>query len=337
MIPVFNVIEAATGDNLWLSALRQVLSCSPTIQPSRAGGTQELLHAALVLHNPRERWVVSRQPAINPAFAIAELIWILQGRNDAAFLNYFNPGLPKFAGTGTTYHGAYGHRLRTAFGIDQLRRGYETLSSTPASRQVVLQIWNSSWDMPQPDGSPIAPDIPCNINSLLKVRNGHLHWTQILRSNDLHLGLPYNLIQFTTLHEIMAGWLNLELGPYLHIADSLHIYCDTIDIVGSSTKIDSPENIDRLGASFAQTESYLENMELLIEAIIEEATDARALCLHLEAIDLPIAWRNMATLLVAEACRKRSDPDLSKKVLHTCTSSLLQQVATRWFARCEQT
>jgi thymidylate synthase len=45
-----------------------------------------------------------------------------------------------------------------------------------------------------------------------------------MRSNDLFKGLPYNLIQFTTLQEIIAGWLRIEVGSYNHISDSLHLY-----------------------------------------------------------------------------------------------------------------
>ena len=47
---------------------------------------------------------------------------------------------------------------------------------------------------------------------------------QIMRSNDLHLGLPHNLVQFTSLQEILAGWLGLEPAGYHHLSDSLHVY-----------------------------------------------------------------------------------------------------------------
>ena len=35
-----------------------------------------------------------------------------------------------------------------------------------------------------------------------KVRQGKLEWSQIMRSNDVLLGMPYNFIQFTGLQEI---------------------------------------------------------------------------------------------------------------------------------------
>src|SRR5260370_24286567 len=135
------------------------------LQASRSGQTRELLGTAFTIKSPRQRWVTSRQPALNPAFAIAEVIWIMSGRRDAEFLNYWNPKLPQYAGSGKNYHGAYGFRLRRHLGLDQLERAYQALSNNPDTRQVVLQIWDSCVDFPLTDGSPADPDIPCNVCS----------------------------------------------------------------------------------------------------------------------------------------------------------------------------
>ena len=81
-------------------------------------------------------------------------------------------------------------------------------------------------DLPDLDGSPANEDIPCNVLAMLKVRDGALHWTQVMRSNDLFLGLPYNIVQFTMLQEVLAGWLGVRVGPYNVVIDSLHVYVD---------------------------------------------------------------------------------------------------------------
>ena len=72
----------------------------------------ELLHVGITINKPRQRWISSRIPALNPAFALAEIIWIVNGSNDAEIINYWNPALPKYAGIHKNYHGAYGFRLR---------------------------------------------------------------------------------------------------------------------------------------------------------------------------------------------------------------------------------
>src|SRR5689334_22652456 len=107
------VFRADTADLLWRQAFTSLIETADGARAtSRQGVTIETLHAAFELLDPRQRWIVSRAPAINPAFAIAEVIWILRGRNESAVLNYWNRQLPKYAGPTDVYPGAYGHRLR---------------------------------------------------------------------------------------------------------------------------------------------------------------------------------------------------------------------------------
>ena len=102
-----HVFEGTTANEVWLKAALKFENSEGTHeQPSRAGQTKELLGAAFTIHNPRQRWASSRQPSINPAFAIAEVVWIVSGRRDSSFLNNWNPKLPQFAGGGKNYHGA---------------------------------------------------------------------------------------------------------------------------------------------------------------------------------------------------------------------------------------
>jgi len=82
-----------------------------------------------------------------------------------------------YTGPGKRYHGAYGHRLWCWFGFDQLERTYLALKNNPDSRQVVLHIWDPKIDLPDEEGRPAAPDVPCNVLSMLKVRDGKLEWT----------------------------------------------------------------------------------------------------------------------------------------------------------------
>ena len=206
-----HVIAGLTADEVWQAAARLLLDPTQAVpQSSRAGDTFEALHVVLELQRPSQRWITSRSPAMNPAFALVEAFWIAAGRRDSGLPTYWNPALPRYCGSGESYHGAYGHRIRHHLGIDQLDRAYSALKSNPDSRQCVLQIWDSTVDLPSADGKPSNQDIPCNLLSIPKVRNGKLEWMQIIRSNDLFLGLPHNIVQFTVLQEMLSGWLGLE-------------------------------------------------------------------------------------------------------------------------------
>src|SRR5680860_994578 len=132
------------------------------------------------------------------------------------------------------FHGAYGHRLgsrprlsrdaeralrvsthQEPPPLDQVRTAYEALIHSPHSRQVVLQIWDSKRELANP--SPRSADVPCNLLSHLMIRNDRLEWLPVMRSNDLIWGTPLNFVQFTCLQEIMAGWLGVEVGSYVHM------------------------------------------------------------------------------------------------------------------------
>ncbi len=333
---MFSTFESNNADELWSQIANAYRNGRFDNQTSRFGDTFELLHAALSLTQPRQRWVFSRKPVINVAFALVETVWMIRGRSDAAFLNYFNRSLPKFAGSTETYHGAYGNRLRRSFCIDQLERAYHVLAANPDSRQVVLQIWNPSLDLPGANGLQSAADIPCNISSLLKVRNGRLEWTQIMRSNDLYRGLPYNLVQFTTLQEVLAGWLRLEVGEYSHLSDSLHVYSDNTSHIQNGTKVDSLWNSDDLALPKVESDVGFRSLESLIELIINcRATSAELATLALK-LELPPCFRNQAIIIAAEGVRRLGDARLARSMIENCSNPALNSLFAAWLDRTER-
>src|SRR5207249_2638830 len=86
------------------------------LQESRDQPTTELLHVATTISDPRQRIVFSR--AINPAFAIAEVISMLAGSDDLSFLAFWNPRMKKFSDDGLTLCGAYGPRIGSQPSLD---------------------------------------------------------------------------------------------------------------------------------------------------------------------------------------------------------------------------
>lgn len=98
-----------------------------------------------IYDKPQERVLFSAVRDANPFFHLAEACWMIAGRNDASFLNYFVKDFgDRFAERDGTIHGAYGHRWRHAFGIDQLDKVVEVLKKDPHSRQCVLQMWDAN-------------------------------------------------------------------------------------------------------------------------------------------------------------------------------------------------
>jgi thymidylate synthase len=323
-----------TADEAWQQAADAFRSGEGVIdETSRGGATHELLQVAFKIEDPRQRWVASRVPAMNPAFGLAEVIWIMAGRNDSAFLNYWNPILPKYAGDGETYDGAYGHRLRQRLGLDQFERAYRSLRSNPGTRQVVLQIWDATSDLPKEDGLPSSADIPCNIVSLLKVRGGKLYWTQIIRSNDLFLGVPHNFVQFMTLQEIMSGWLGLEPGPYVQWSDSLHVYEDRLSSLGIANLSQPVTNTDNLALPKEIFDQSLSTLSSQLNGMLSNAMSASDVRKWAKADDLPRPYQNMLSILSADAARRFGDLAAADEIAAECNNPLLTQLWMRWRSR----
>lgn len=328
--------QSDSADKLWLAAATAFADKgSAFLQPSRCGDTIELLHVMFSLTDSRQRWILSRSPALNPAFALAEVVWIVLGLRDANFINYWNPALPSYCGSDSEYHGAYGFRLRSHFGFDQLDRAYHALSAASDSRQVVLQIWDPASDFPSDDGSARSADVPCNVASFLKVRQGRLEWTQLMRSNDFIRGLPHNFVQFTSLQEVISGWLQLEPGSYIHLSDSLQVYTRDITAIESPNAIVVPKNTDRLCLAKAESEKVFAEIGARMRRMAEadDSLSQVQLSKLSSANGFNHAYQNLLYVLGADAARRRGWPDLTLDLWNRCRNNVLREAMGRWLMR----
>jgi thymidylate synthase len=321
-----------TANDVWRQAATAVRDKTDRLQASRAGDTRELQDALFSIEDPRQRWISCRLPAMNPAFAIAEVVWIVNGRNDSAFLNFWNPLLPEFQGDGDTYYGAYGWRLRRVFGFDQIARSYRALRENPETRQVVLQIWNPSSDLPLEDGQARSKDIPCNVCSMLKVRDDRLEWTQVMRSNDLVRGFPHNVVQFTYLQELMAAWLGVGLGSYTHLSDSLHVYEKQVESIQELGE-DLPEaTTDRWSLGFDETMKVFERMAMEMDRM-RQSDDEESILAAARDEDLPQHARDMLMIAGSDAARRKGWPRIARTAIMECSDNTLRELLKLWYKR----
>lgn len=333
--------EGINADLVWQKAIQELIDSPDHCHSGRNSKTREILPGILRISDPRQRWILSRTPPYNPAYGLVEFIWIITGNNASHILNFWNPGLPNFAGHGATYHGAYGYRLRHEFGLDQIKRAYQALLTTPETRQVVLQIWKPEIDFPDINGQPASRDIPCNVMSLLKLREGRLHWSQIMRSNDIIRGLPYNIIQFTMLQEIMAGWLGVRLGDYFHLSDSLHVYEKDIPEFNNAPQIF--EKYDR--EPFFMTYDESKVMFEMIYKDLEKVSYGNLKEDHLKEIFLKdrcssggkcILVQDMMAVIGSDAARRRNYKGLAYNLIDSCSDHNLRQASLAWLKSHEE-
>jgi thymidylate synthase len=226
-------VTAGSANELYTSVCREVLAQGHRAAP-RGMATTEVLGAHLRLTAPRRRFVnVPPIRLLNPAFAVAEALWILSGSDDPWIFTY-NRALRRYADDGRL-QGAYGPRMRRWNDqVDQLDHVRRLLLRDPDSRQGVIQLYD-----PQRDTRG-NHDVPCTLNYRFFVRRERLEMHTTMRSNDVWLGLPYDLFTATMLHELMATWLGVELGTYHHHVDSLHLYAQhdeaAAEVAGSAVE-----------------------------------------------------------------------------------------------------
>lgn len=206
----------SSANALFGAACARVLAQGRPVAP-RGLPTLEVLGSTLRLSDPRDRLIeLPPHRTINPAFAVAETLWILSGSGEP-WIHEFNRSLAAYIGEGAP-HGAYGPRLRAWLGIDQFDRVRRLLLDDRQTRRAVLTIFDPMRDLVD------ERDIPCTLGHRFYLREGRLHMVTSMRSQDVWRGLPYDLFAATLLLELMAGWVGADLGHWHHQVDSLHLY-----------------------------------------------------------------------------------------------------------------
>lgn len=169
---------------------------------------------------PTERVLFSMVRDANHFFHFFDALWILAGRQDVAFLKQFNSTIDSYSDDGWTFHGAYGERLRYASAIDQIDGVVRLLKADPTTRRATMTIWRPFSDLERQ-----SKDIPCNVALSFLLRNGMLDMTVFCRSNDIVWGAyGANAVQFSMLHEVIAGIVGVKMGYYRQISNSYHAY-----------------------------------------------------------------------------------------------------------------
>jgi hypothetical protein len=208
-----------------------MLANSGVSHDSRAGGTLRMPYpVATIYQEPMERVLFDPDRNCNPFFHFFETMWILEGRCDVKFLQFFNSRMNEFSDDGITYHGPYGHRLRSLRAplgiddeIDQIELAITMLYEDGNTRRCALQIWDGSVDL-----NSDSKDVPCNMMAALRINTtGALDITVFNRSNDILWGAyGTNVVQFSMLQEYIAARAGYPVGTYTQISNDFHVYTD---------------------------------------------------------------------------------------------------------------
>lgn len=209
-------IEGSSLDAVLHQLYRELLEHGRSAGGTR-GDNREILGVTLRISKPRAR--ISRSENRGKPFsALGELIWYLSGLDT---LEFIKPYVSRYADDAVNgiLEGAYGPRLvRMRDGIDQFASVEALLKERPQSKRAVVQLFNAE------DIATYHQEIPCTTTWQFLLRDGLLHMSVTMRSNDAYFGLPHDVFCFTMIQEMMARRLGAEMGEYLQYVGSMHVY-----------------------------------------------------------------------------------------------------------------
>lgn len=213
-MPVYRNISFAT-----VESMAEVLQSGVDINV-RGERTRELVNWTASVDRPFERYLFLPRRLNNVFAQFAESMWVISGRNDVAWLSRYLPRAIDYSDDGQTWRGAYGPRLRCWDGkVDQVNEVRQLLLEDVNSRRAVMTLYDPAVDFVK------SKDIPCNNWLSWIARDGKLHLSVAIRSNDAMWGFSgINSFEWSILQEMMAYWLRLEVGLLNFFATSFHIY-----------------------------------------------------------------------------------------------------------------
>jgi hypothetical protein len=189
---------------------------------------REITGFQLKLLDPLDRIALSRGFKIVPA--IARFVWMASGNERLEDIAFYEPKVQGFTDDGLIVPGSnYGKRIRAPEpGVDQLGGVVKRLRLNPDTRRAALVIWHSQ------DAVRDTNDLPCAFGMSFSVRGKQLIAITSMRSNNAFTLLPFNLFEFGLVSEVVAAELDLELGPALHSANSMHVFDEHRQIAEAS-------------------------------------------------------------------------------------------------------
>jgi thymidylate synthase len=218
-------------------------------RPDRTGtGTRSKFGPVLTADLSREFPILLTKPVAWKT-AIKELLWMISGSTNVKPLqeqgvHIWDAWADEQGELGPTYGAQWRNADGAVFrnGVDQLANVIESLRTDPFSRRHVISSWNVGWldQMRLPpchysyqfyvdQTEPVGSSIP-GLTSQLR-----LNTFVTMRSSDLPVGLPFNVLAYATLTLMLCRELGYAPGELkLSLADA-HLYENQVEMALEQT------------------------------------------------------------------------------------------------------
>lgn len=236
-------------DDLYVMLAKAVLTEGNKIVIRKKEVT-ELLSVSITLTDAsKDNFLRNTDRKLSMRYAFGELLWYLSGSKSLSFISHYAKSYSNFSDDNNTLNGAYGPRI-----MPFIKSIIDLLREDPSTRRAVINIYNNN-DIGNPSN-----DIPCTVSLQFFIRKDKLLLQTYMRSNDLYLGVPYDIFSFTFLQKYIASKLNIDVGSYYHYVSNLHIYKQHYDFFSNIT--------NRLNNSIEYELPSLENVIQNLDSIL---------------------------------------------------------------------
>ena len=209
-------VKGKTIDDVWEHWIELMLK-NIDEQDSRDGSVvSEVINAISVISDPTRCILKSKIRNLPIRYAVGEALWYLSCNNSLKEIQKFSNGWDRMSDDGLTVNSNYGYCIKKKFGFDQWEYVKSLLRKDFETRRAVIHIKEPS--------NKESKDVNCTVCLQFFIREGKLHLTSYMRSNDMWIGFPFDVFQFTCMQVLMSMELGVELGEYTHISASLHLY-----------------------------------------------------------------------------------------------------------------
>lgn len=207
-------------DEIYLDIAEKILD-EGYYDNNRTGISTYKLPHQIMRFNLEEEFPILTTKSVAFKTAVKELLWIFQKQsNDVEELKKENVHIwDEWEKEDGTIGTSYGWIVKEFKQIDTL---IHKLKTNPQDRRMIINLWQIQY-------LDTGALYPCVFNSCWDVTDGKLNCMLTIRSNDLPLGNPFNVVQYAVLVHLLAQVTDFKPGILTVCISNAHIYENQVE------------------------------------------------------------------------------------------------------------
>lgn len=229
------IITGTSFASAYKKLLNEVLNEYEYESSPRGMKIREIENVGVIIDNPYSNLFKNEVRNLPLKYLKKELALYFAGRYDADGFIKASKFWGHIKNDDDTINSAYGHLIFNKDKVSQWDWAFKSLLADRDSRQAIMHFNRVEHEF---DG---VKDFPCTLNALFHIRDGRLNMTVEMRSNDVIKGTTFDIPFFMLLQQLMMLRLkehgvDVEMGHYTHIANSMHLYESNFELVENMLK-----------------------------------------------------------------------------------------------------